>query len=219
LRQRLAIRTRKRDSVTAVAQPLTETTRKERRAGVAGNERLTATAGAALFVLLAIEGVTILRVDTLVALHVFVGVVLVPVAVVKIATTLFRFARYYTGDSAYVDKGAPPLVLRAVGPFVVVFTVAVFATGIALGVRGPRSGWLLEAHKASFIAWFAVTTVHVLGHLADTARLAVADWVGRESRVAGVRMRVLLIAAAIALGLVLALATRSWADGWHRFAH
>jgi hypothetical protein len=186
-------------------------------AGVAGNERLTATAGAVLFVLLAIEGVTILRVHSLLALHIFVGVVLVPVAVVKIVSTAYRFARYYAGDRPYVEKGAPPLVLRVVGPFVVVFTVAVFATGIALGVRGPGTRWLLQAHKASFILWFGFTTVHVLGHLADTARLAAADWVDRSPRVAAAGMRAAAIIVAVVLGLVLAVSTRSWADAWHSF--
>jgi hypothetical protein len=105
-----------------------------------------------------------------------------------------------------------------VGPFVVIFTVLVFATGIGLGVRGPGTRWLLQAHKASFIAWFAFTTVHVLGHLADTARLALADWVDPASRNAAARLRAFVIVAAIVLGLVLAVSTRSWVDAWHAFA-
>ena len=41
--------------------------------GVEGNARLTAVTGAALFVLLAAEGITILRIHDLITAHVFVG--------------------------------------------------------------------------------------------------------------------------------------------------
>ena len=104
------------------------------------------------------------------ALHIFVGTVLVPVALLKTFSTGYRFVRYYAGNEAYVRKGAPPVILRLAGPLVIVLTVAVFATGIAAAVAGPGT-WLLEAHKASFILWFVVTTVHVLGHILETAAL------------------------------------------------
>ncbi len=171
-------------------------------------------AGAVLFVLLALEGVTILRVHSLVALHIFVGMVLLPIAVVKTVTTCYRFARYYAGDRAYVAKGAPPFLLRLAGPFVVVLTIAVLATGIGAGIDGPGT-WLLRAHKATFILWFGVMTVHVLGHIFETFRLAVADFVDR-SPVAAARVRVAVIVCALAAGVVLAIVTRSWADAWRR---
>jgi hypothetical protein len=49
-----------------------------RSGGVEGNERLTATAAVALLVLLAIEGVTILSIRSLLSMHVFVGIMLIP---------------------------------------------------------------------------------------------------------------------------------------------
>src|SRR4051794_37689492 len=143
--------------------------------GVAGNARLTAAAGAVIFVLLAAEGVTILRVHALLATHIFIGMVLLPVALVKTASTTYRIARYYTGAAPYVRKGPPAPLLRILGPFVVVFTIAVLATGVAAAVAEPHTRWL-TAHKATFIVWFAVMTVHVLAHVFDTLRLARADW-------------------------------------------
>src|SRR2546423_1020509 len=92
-----------------------------------GNARLTGLAGAVLFVLLAAEGITILRVHSLLSAHIFIGMVLVPIVVLKIISTVYRFARYYTGDAGYIAKGAPLPVLRVAGPVVVVLTVAVFA--------------------------------------------------------------------------------------------
>jgi hypothetical protein len=63
--------------------------RAERRAdaGVAANARLTASNAAVLLVLLAIEGVTVLRVRALLAPHVFIGVVLIPPVLLKVAST------------------------------------------------------------------------------------------------------------------------------------
>ena len=45
----------------------------ERQDGVEGNSRLTATAGLVLLVLLAVEGVTILRIGPLLTEHVVIG--------------------------------------------------------------------------------------------------------------------------------------------------
>jgi hypothetical protein len=177
-------------------------------------------AGAVLFVVLAAEGVTILRVDSLVVAHVFIGTVLVPVVVVKTTTTTYRFFRYYTGSRDYVAKGPPPAVLRVIGPAVVVLTFAVFGTGIWLGLAGPGSHWLLQVHKLTFIAWFGVTTVHVLGHLRETPRLALADF-SRSGRAtaAGAPARVGLMIAALLAGVILGLATISWADAWVHSRH
>src|ERR1700675_3617559 len=97
--------------------------------GVVGNARITATFGAVIFVLLFIEGITVLRVRALISAHVFVGMLLVPFVVIKLASTGYRFVRYYRGDAAYVEKGPPPFVLRVVGPVVVGTTVVLLATG------------------------------------------------------------------------------------------
>jgi len=183
-----------------------------------GNARLTGLAGAVIFVLLAAEGVTILGVQSHLSAHMFIGMVLVPVVVLKIVSTGYRFSRYYTGEARYVAKGAPAPVLRVAGPFVAVLTIAVFATGIGLGIRGPGHDELLLLHKASFVLWFGVMTVHVLGHLLETPRLAIADWT-RASRFADGRVaRALLIIGALLIGLALAVATRSWSVGWHHNA-
>lgn len=173
--------------------------------GVEGNSRLTAGAGALIFVLLAAEGITILSVRGLLNAHVFIGMLLIPPVLVKTASTGWRFYRYYTGSPAYVRKGPPPPLLRLLGPAVVVLTVAVLASGVALIlVPASSQGLLLQVHKASFVLWFAVTAVHVLGHLLETARLAPADWVRRSRRqVAGAGTRQWLIVASVATGAIL----------------
>ena len=186
--------------------------------GAEGNARLTGAAGAAIFVLLAIEGVTILRVQRLLTAHVFIGMLLVPVVALKIGTTAYRFARYYRGAPDYSAKGPPPIVLRLAGPLVVASTVAVFATGIAAIAVGPHSRWILEAHKASFIVWFGMTTVHVLGHALETPALAVADWRNQHPKLGGTGIRRGLLLAALVAGIPLALLALGWIGAWRHAA-
>jgi len=183
--------------------------------GVIGNARITGAFGATIFVLLFLEGITVLRVQELITTHVFVGMLLVPFLVVKIASTGYRFARYYAGDRAYVEKGAPALLLRALGPVVVATTIALFATGIALILTDRRISWLLPAHKASFILWFGAMTVHVLGHILETPALALADLRAAERRRAPrAATRFLLLVLALATGITLGFISLGWVHHW-----
>jgi hypothetical protein len=181
-----------------------------------GNARLTASTAAVLFALLAAEGVTILQVRRLITPHVFIGMLLVPPILLKMGSTFWRFARYYSGSPAYRRKGPPLLALRILGPFVVVLTVTVVASGIAL-LLAPFS-WrstLLLVHKASFILWFGAMALHVLGHLADTARLAPRDWLRHtRQQVDGAGPRQWALAASLVLGLILAVVVVPQVGPW-----
>jgi len=181
-------------------------------AGVAGNARLTGMAGAVIFVLLAIEGFTIRGVGGNLTLHVFVGMMLIPLIVIKTASTGYRIVQYYRGNDAYVRRGAPPPLLRLLGPFVVVLSLAVVGTGILAIVSGRGTRWL-PIHKLTFIAWFVVTTVHVLAHFIETTHLAVAD-VARKDRISGGTRRAAVLITAVLLGIVLAIGTRGLANHW-----
>jgi hypothetical protein len=176
--------------------------------GVESNSRLTATTAAVLFVLLAVEGITILRVRSLLALHVFVGMLLVPPVLVKLGSTGWRFVRYYRGSPPYRRKGPPPPLLRLLGPFVAALTVVVFGSGIAL-VLAPHSldSRLLLVHKASFVLWFGAMAIHVLGHAVETTRLAPLDWARRTRRdVAGATARQWLTVTSLLAGTLLGIA-------------
>ena len=78
----------------------------KRLGGPDGNERLTAAVAVVLVVLLAVEGATSLRIGQLLRVHMFVGTLLVPVVVLKLASTGWRFLRYYAGSAAYVIRRA-----------------------------------------------------------------------------------------------------------------
>jgi hypothetical protein len=177
--------------------------------GPEGNARLTGMAAVVLLVLLAAEGLTILSVRSLLTPHVAIGMILVPVVLVKMGTTIWRMASYYLGSPPYVARGAPPLLLRLLGPVVVVLTVEVLASGVAL--LFVPSGWqdlTFLAHKAGFVLWFGAMTIHVLGHVLDTARLAPADLLRRtRAQVRGAGLRLWGLAAALGVGAVLAVVT------------
>ncbi len=180
------------------------------------NARLTASTAVVLLVLLAIEGLTILRIRGLLSVHVFVGMLLIPPVMLKVGSTTYRFARYYLGSPAYRRRGPPPPTLRLLGPFVVVTTVGVLASGVALLLAPVRyRSELLFLHKAAFVLWFFAMAIHVLGHLADTARLAPRDWIARTRRdVAGAGVRQWAVVSAVALGIPLALAVMSHVGPW-----
>jgi hypothetical protein len=177
--------------------------------GTDGNEQLTAITGAILILLLAVIGFTIPQLRQFISVHLFVGMLLIGPVLLKMASTGYRFIRYYTGDAEYRRKGPPELILRLIGPLVVLLTVAVFLTGVALLIVGPthRDPWLL-LHKVSFIAWLVFTSLHILGHLPAVAR---ALGIGRreEDSLAGGGSgavgRWIAIAGALVAGLVLAV--------------
>lgn len=198
--------------------PASRAERRARRdeAGVAGNARLTAANAAVLLVLLAAEGVTILRVRQLLSPHVFIGMVLIPPVLLKVASTGWRFVRYYRGAPAYRRKGAPPALLRLLGPAVVILTVVLLASGV--GLMLVSRSWLpllLKVHKASFVLWFGAMTVHVLGHLGEVFRLAPRDWLRRSRRdVTGAGPRQWLIAASLVAGVLLGVLLLSRVGPW-----
>jgi hypothetical protein len=175
------------------------------------NERLTSLTGGLLFVLLALLGVTVLSVRRLLPEHFLLGFLVIPPLALKMASTGYRFGRYYTGDPQYRRAGPPQLLMRLLAPIVVVSTVAIFATGIELWLFGLRFGSIwIEAHKMSFVIWLPATGVHVLGHLSRTGRAAVEELL--SSRPANAITRRSLVVGSLILGVLLAVASLSYAS-------
>jgi hypothetical protein len=191
--------------------------------GPAGNARLTAWTGAVLFVLLAVEGVTVLDIRGLITWHLIVGVVLIPPVLLKTASTGWRIVRYYTGSRPYRKAGPPPMLLRVLGPLVVVATLAVLASGVALIVIGPTAsrrpllgtaGATVDAvmvHKATFVVWLGVTALHVLGRLVPALRLTLPS---RTHAVAGGFWRGSVIVLTLAAGVAAAAIVLAGVGAW-----
>jgi hypothetical protein len=196
----------------------------DRTGGPAGNANLTAWTGLVLLVLIAAELVTLIDVGGLVTWHIAIGVLLIPPALLKTASTGWRITRYYMGHDSYRTAGPPPMLLRILGPLVVVLTLAVLGSGLALIALGRGSdGQVLFAllgqqvtavtiHQVAFIGWGVVTGVHLLARIVPAIALAS----GRRSTrsVPGMALRVgtlalVLVVAAVTTVLVLG-ASGAW---------
>jgi hypothetical protein len=177
--------------------------------GPEGNEQLTADVSVVLLVALAVLGLTILRIRQLISVHLFVGLLLLGPVALKMASTGYRFTRYYTRNVSYREKGPPEPLLRVIAPVVVGTTVTVFVSGILLLFLGPRHrGPWVSIHKVSFIVWLVFTGVHVLGHvsrLPGQLRATDPDARALSSASPGGAGRLIAVAGTLVAGLVLAL--------------
>ena len=185
-----------------------------------GNERLTAMTGAVLLVLLAAEGVTIVLKRQLLTEHFFIGMLLIGPMLLKLGSTGYRFVRYYTGSAPYIRKGPPALLLRLLGPVVILTSVGVIGSGIALAVVGPGPSPWLFLHKATFVLWFGAMAIHVLWYAPRLPRLLSSGspgWNRARVTLAGAGRRWMLLTAALGAGLVIALATYHLAGSWTGF--
>jgi hypothetical protein len=173
------------------------------RGGSLANEQLTSVVAAVLVPLLAAEGATLLNLTGLLTVHAFIGMMLIPIVVIKLCSTGWRMVRYYRRVDDYVLRGAPHLLLRVVvAPVLVTSTIVLFGTGVALLVRDQTAGMLVALHKAGFLVWLGATSVHVLARAPvalralrrriSSARVAVATF----SIVAGFGVAMLTLPAA-----------------------
>lgn len=194
--------------------------------GPAGNAQLTAWLGLTLLVLFLAELVTLLDVRGLITWHLAIGLLLIPPALVKTATTSWRFARYYSGAAVYQQAGPPPLLLRLLGPLVVLGTMALLGTGVAVMLVGPDAAGRpilaalgqqvspLTLHQASVLVWAVPTGLHVIARILPALGLATTRSAHEGARLPGTgrRVGVLLTSALVAAtGTITVLTlTSSW---------
>jgi hypothetical protein len=176
------------------------------RGGSAGNEQLTAALAAVLLLLLAIEGATLLNLTSLLTVHAFVGMLLIPVIAVKLASTGWRMFRYYRHADEYVRRGPPHVLLRVlVAPVTILSTIVLFGTGVALLALGETHGTIVGLHKASFLVWVGATGIHVLSHVLELPRAL-------RARLPGLALRVALVSGSLVAGAAVAVLTLPAAD-------
>ena len=88
------------------------------------------------------ECLTLFGVHNHLALHFFLGMLLIGPVCLKVGSTLWRFTRYYTGSPAYVRRSPPPPLQRFLGPLVILTSLAVLFSGVMLAVeRGGDPTW------------------------------------------------------------------------------
>jgi hypothetical protein len=145
--------------------------------------------------------------------HIFVGVLVVPVVLLKLGSTGYRFFRYYTRRADYVRAGPPALPLRLLGPVVVLATLSLLGTGLALIAVGPGNGFVLLLHKASFVVWLGALGIHVLGHLQRVQRALSSELNDRGGR-GRLGLRLVLVAGAVVAGAITAVALLPASAPW-----
>lgn len=197
-----------------------------RTGGPAGNAELTAWTGLVLLGLSLAELATLLSVHRLMGWHIVIGILLVPPALLKTASVGWRIVRYYGGNAAYVQAGPPPILLRILGPGVVLATLGVLVSGLVLVALGPNSSrteWAsvlghpvdyVMVHKGFFVMWLVLTGLHVLARIGPALWLTVARH-GRFSSVPGARGRVVAVVLSVAAAVVSAILVLSAAREWH----
>ena len=186
-----------------------------RLGGSRGNEILTSVNAAVLIALLAVQLLTVVALDSMIRVHLFVGVVLLGPVALKLATTGYRFLRYYTGARAYREKGPPPTLLRAIAPLFVAATVGLFATGVIMLIDGQSEGALRGLHVASFWVWIGCFAVHAAFNGREVLRNLHAEWSSRaRAQIAGAQVRTALVLASTLGGVLVALALASKISGY-----
>lgn len=180
------------------------------RSNPIGNERLTAGVGIVVLVLTVVElGTILFGVHRFMSLHVFVGFVLIPPVLLKLGSTGWRFARYYTGSRAYTLRGPPRITMRLLAPLLVAATVVLLASGVAMGIlHGHALTVARRLHGPASVVWIVLVGVHVLVYLKG-ALISSSEDVAASSRasVRGASARAYLLATAVVSGVVIGIAT------------
>jgi hypothetical protein len=188
-----------------------------RLGGAEGNEILTSADAIVLTVLLVAEGITVLNIHGLASVHMFIGMVLVPPVALKLGSTGYRFARYYTRARPYRQMGPPLLGLRLLAPVLVASTIALFTSGVVLLAAGRKSNPVFEIHKLSFVVWGVVFVPHLVAYLPRVVRSLRSDWTeARREDVPGSGLRAMLVAAALGGGAAIAMSLLPAIDVWQQ---
>lgn len=188
--------------------------------GPNGNRNLTALLGAVLLAGILVELATLLLgLQHTLAIHIAVGVALIPLVLLKLASTGWRMIRYYTHAPAYRAQGPPRPLLRGIAPLLVGSTLALLASGVGLVLAGPQAHFFRALHSASFALFLLLIGVHALAHLPKLHRFALADWIsGRRTH--GHALRRSLVAFAVVTGGSLAVVAAQSAAPWlHAIQH
>jgi hypothetical protein len=183
-----------------------------------GNARLTAAVGLLVLVPVAIEGATVLLgVHTFMSVHVFVGLALLPAVLLKLASTGWRFVRYYTRSRPYVAEGPPQIAMRLLAPLFVAATLVLFGSGVAMGLlHGHSLEVARRLHGPASVIWILLLGIHVLVYFRRAASTARDALPSRRKPVRGMAARVSVLVAVVVGGLTLGVATvpaqHRWVD-------
>jgi hypothetical protein len=181
------------------------------------NKRMTAVAGAVLFVLIIAELVITANLRGMISEHIFVGVLLAGPIIIKMCSTGYRFFKYYRKSPDFVKAGPPNILLRLLAPFLVLMTVLVFISGFGLVLGGHTYERLfIKIHAASVALWLPLLAVHVYAYVRKVPGLISKDWTRKSALFVPGRMKRLgLNVLALGVSGIAAVILTPWKAGGH----
>jgi hypothetical protein len=179
---------------------------------------LTAVVGVLLLGPVVVElGTIVLGVHSFMSLHVFVGLALIPPVLLKLASTGWRFARYYSRQGAYLEHGAPQIAMRLLAPLFVAATVVLFSSGVAMGLlHGHALAVARRLHGPASVVWLVLFGIHALVYLRQALTSSSQEVIAAARSVPGRRGRGFVIATAVVSGLLIGAVTVPAQHHWVR---
>jgi hypothetical protein len=176
-----------------------------RRPQVVGNLILTSHAGLIILFALVLLYLSGLAFTPLRPVHFALGFALIPILMVKLASTAWRAISYYFRRGAYRAAGAPWLLPRLIAVPLAVAAVLATASGVVLWAQGTDHGTWAAIHTDSVIALGIVVLVHLAVYLRKALRASAkslaATAINRPERVIVWALLLALAAGAVATGL------------------
>jgi hypothetical protein len=172
---------------------------------VIGNLILTSHAGLIVLFGLVLLYLSGLAFTPLRPVHFALGFALIPILVVKLASTAWRAIGYYFHRDAYRAAGAPWLLPRVIALPLAVAAVLATVSGVVLWSEGTDRGTWAAIHTDSVIALGVIVLVHLAVYLRKAVRASAkslgATAINRPERVIVWALLAALVAGAIATGL------------------
>lgn len=191
---------------------------KNKYSAIDRNEKMTAWAGAVLFVFIIAELLITASLHGLITEHIFVGILLSGPLLIKIYSTGYRFFRYYTKSNEFVQNGPPNFILRILAPFLVLSTILVFISGFGLAF-GHDDRLFGKIHSVSVTLWIPLTAIHAYVYIRRVPRLIASDWRNQtKNQNNGNKGRIIVNLTALAAGTIAAIVLLPlYAEGWGHF--
>jgi hypothetical protein len=172
---------------------------------VIGNLILTSHAGLIILFALVLLYLSGLAFTPLRPVHFALGFALIPILVVKLASTAWRAIGYYLHRDAYRAAGPPWLLPRVIALPLAAAAVLATISGVVLWSQGTDHGTWAAIHTDSVIALGVIVLVHLAVYLRKalraSARSLAATAINRPERVIVWALVAALVAGAIATGL------------------
>ena len=195
---------------TELSTPLEMWWETGRRNGVAamrvfGNRALTSWAGLLLLPGLAVVALSGVVFGQYWQLHYIAGLSLIPLLLVKLGATTYRALSYYTRRAIYRAAGAPEWVGRLLAPALIASTIIAMATGIWMWTQHSEAQPWAKLHVLSVLAMGACVGLHLLLRAPISLQSVATDgFAALRHNVP--RIRIALVAMALAIGLIIGVA-------------